>query len=120
MTDEFRDWEATIGERLRKLREARGMSLRALAEEVGVSHMAIQHWEQGQATPHKKNVSVLARFFNVKPSYIYTGEQIKDTRASALINDLSLLSDSDLRLVASVVNRLLDRDDQQKEETESC
>jgi transcriptional regulator with XRE-family HTH domain len=40
-----------IGERIRAARKAQRLSLRALAERVGLSHEMIRRYEQGKATP---------------------------------------------------------------------
>lgn len=50
---------------IRELREERGLSLRELADELGVSFMAIQHWETNQRMPRADQLRALARFFDV-------------------------------------------------------
>lgn len=46
--------------KIRELREARGMSQRQLANEVGVSPGAVAQWELGATTPTTANLVALA------------------------------------------------------------
>jgi transcriptional regulator with XRE-family HTH domain len=51
---------ASMGERLRKARRARGLSLRGLAEVVGVSPSLISQVETGRAKPSVNTLYALA------------------------------------------------------------
>jgi transcriptional regulator with XRE-family HTH domain len=44
------DWEVHMGERLKRLREAAGLSQVKLAKAAGVSPRALQNWEYGKRT----------------------------------------------------------------------
>ena len=50
-----------IGERLLRARKAAGLSLRALAEQVGVSQTAINKYEKGELTPSSGQLLKLAK-----------------------------------------------------------
>jgi transcriptional regulator with XRE-family HTH domain len=54
-----------FGARLRELREAAGLSQKALAERAGLSQGAIAHWEQGLREPSWSNVVALAEALGV-------------------------------------------------------
>jgi transcriptional regulator with XRE-family HTH domain len=57
-----------IGARLRRYREARGLSQKEFAERIGVGNGRISNWEQGLNRP---DVDILARIceaLNVSPS----------------------------------------------------
>lgn len=58
-----------IGERIRAARKAQGLSLRALAERVGLSHEMIRRYEQGKATPSESALLALADALGRSPDY---------------------------------------------------
>jgi transcriptional regulator with XRE-family HTH domain len=62
----------TIGERLRRIRLAHGLTQRALAGD-GVSHAHISRIEAGTRQPSVKAVRVLARTLGVSADYLETG-----------------------------------------------
>jgi len=51
--------------RLKELREAAGLSQKALAERAGVSQQGIAHWEQGERDPSWPAVIALAAALGV-------------------------------------------------------
>jgi transcriptional regulator with XRE-family HTH domain len=51
--------------RLRKVREAKGLSLRALAEKAGVAFTAINRMELGKTTPRLETLERLAKALRV-------------------------------------------------------
>ncbi len=58
-------------ERLKRAREAAGLSLRALAEQVGVSHAAIKKYEDGTNTPDSSQLIKLAKALGVRGEYFF-------------------------------------------------
>lgn len=50
---------ATMGDRIKTLREAKGLSQEALGKQLGISRAAVSLWELGQ-TKNIKNVTMLA------------------------------------------------------------
>jgi transcriptional regulator with XRE-family HTH domain len=68
----------TIGQRLRRLRHARGMSQRELAG-PGVSYAYISRIEAGARRPSVKALRMLARKLGVSADYLETGSEIRDT-----------------------------------------
>lgn len=67
--------EETIGQRLRRLRKERGLSLRQLAA-PGVSYAFISRIEAGDRLPSLRSMRVLARKLGVSPEYLETGKPI--------------------------------------------
>lgn len=57
--------------RLHRARKAEGLSLRELAERVGVSHAAIKKYEDGLAVPSSTTLLALARALNVRSEYFF-------------------------------------------------
>ncbi len=59
-----------FAERLKELRLEKGLSQVQLANEIGVSSVAIVYWESKQRVPNLDAVIQLAKFFNVSMDYI--------------------------------------------------
>lgn len=53
---------------LRSLREARGLSIRLLANAVGVSKVTIWKWERGDNEPRDRLIHPLAKALDVSPN----------------------------------------------------
>jgi Zn-dependent peptidase ImmA (M78 family)/DNA-binding XRE family transcriptional regulator len=64
-------------ERLKRAREAAGLSLRALAEQVGVSHAAIKKYEEGTNTPDSNQLYKLAKAVGVRSEYFFRPFEIQ-------------------------------------------
>jgi Zn-dependent peptidase ImmA (M78 family)/DNA-binding XRE family transcriptional regulator len=58
-------------ERLKRAREAAGLSLRALAEQVDVSQTAIKKYEDGVNTPDSSQLIKLAKALGVRSEYFF-------------------------------------------------
>lgn len=67
--------QETIGERVRRLRLARGMSQRAMSG-PGVSYAYVSRIEAGQRNPSLKAIRLLADKLGVTPEHLETGEEI--------------------------------------------
>ncbi len=55
----------TIGEKILKLRTAKGISQEQLAEKVAVSRQSVSKWEMDQALPQIDNVLLLCELFDI-------------------------------------------------------
>jgi Zn-dependent peptidase ImmA (M78 family)/DNA-binding XRE family transcriptional regulator len=79
-----------IGERLKRARDAANLSLRALAEKVGVSQTTISKYEKEQATPDSTMLLKLARAVGVKSEYFFRTDEFvlenKEYRKRAISN----------------------------------
>src|SRR5260370_40292375 len=73
----------TIGERLRRLRVARGLSQRDLSE-PGVSYAYISRIEAGARRPSFKALRMLAKKLGVTPEYLETGSELGAAEAREL------------------------------------
>ena len=60
----------TLGEKLQRLRKARGMSQEELAARMGVSRQAVSRWELNIALPDTENVVRLSELFGVTTDYL--------------------------------------------------
>lgn len=72
----------SIGERLKRARKATGLSLRAVAEKVGVSAQAVSKYERGLDMPGSSVLLRLAQTLGVKVEYFFRTSTV-DLTASA-------------------------------------
>lgn len=61
---------ATFGERLKSLRESRGMTQDDLADSLGVSKQAVSQYERGVRRPDYDTLLAICDLFNVSVDYI--------------------------------------------------
>lgn len=75
--------------RLKALRLSRGLTIRALADQVGISHTQITHIENGKRNLTSKNASRVADFFGVSVDYLLgkSAEEIYNGFVSSLRGD---------------------------------
>jgi len=105
--------------RLRELRDAHGLSYRALAdalavEGVKITHTAVRKWEQGQPgdrPPKPAHIAALSRVFHVKPSFlledIFADKQLRTDRLNSWL-DVDLLSQEEHENLLSLKRLLLE------------
>lgn len=63
----------TIGQRIAKLRKAKGMSQEKLAEKMGVSSQAVSKWENDASCPDISLLPLLAKLLGVTVDELLTG-----------------------------------------------
>lgn len=100
-----------ISQRIKMLREKKGLSQRELAEIVSMSQQAIAKWEMGKAEPDIKMINKLADFFDVDVNYLFGNS---DFPTSPRQKDLFMTADDALRILASQ-NNLSERDKKELE-----
>ena len=59
-----------FSDRLKELREEKGLTQAQLAKETGLSRAGIGHWELDKRVPNLDAVIVLAKYFGVTLDYI--------------------------------------------------
>lgn len=64
-----------FGNRIQRARKALGLSLRDLAEQVGLSHAAIKKYEDNLATPSSDMLIQLAKALHVRVEYFFRPER---------------------------------------------
>lgn len=69
---------ATMGQRIKELRQSLGMTQLALSEAIGVSKSAIGMYETDKREPDNKTLDCIADFFNVDLDYLYGKSDIKN------------------------------------------
>ena len=60
----------TYPERIRELRQSKGLSQMQLAKELNISQSAIAKWELGKTEPGASALILLSKFFNETTDYI--------------------------------------------------
>ena len=71
----------TVGERIKQLRAAKGLTLEEVGNFVGVGKSTVRKWETGDiANMRRDKISRLALILGVSPSYLI-GEDDEDTPA---------------------------------------
>lgn len=62
---EDRTLAESLGAQLQEAREARGISRRALADELGVSNVSLLHYEHGKANPTLSKAAEIAEQYGL-------------------------------------------------------
>ena len=61
--------------RLREIRKAHGLSLEAVAVEIGVSYSTLINWEAGKVDPPVSKVIKLSKFYGVSIYDLFPDEE---------------------------------------------
>lgn len=85
-----------IGERLKRARAAAGLSMRALAEQTGVSHNMIKKYEHDESMPGSAVLLKLGQALEVRAEYFFRPTKIK-------------LANVEYRKAANTPKKVLDR-----------
>ena len=65
-----------LGQRIRQARIAAGLTLRELAQQIGLSHTAIAKYESGKICPRPSVLVQIARTLNVKMEFFLQEQSI--------------------------------------------
>lgn len=65
---------ATFGQRLRDLRNSRGISQNELSKHIGVSKSSVNMYERDEREPGFETLEAIADFFNVNMDYLLSGK----------------------------------------------
>lgn len=71
----------TIADRIKEIREDKGLTQKALSQSVGVTSVAVSRWELGLASPKGKNLLLLAKALDVTPDWLSLGSK-KENRGT--------------------------------------
>ena len=101
-----------IAERLQKLREANGYSLRELAEEIGCSANTVMRWEKRESSPSQEMIVKLAELYGRDPVWLMFGVKApiktKERSETQIISSrLELLTQEQLNVVGQVIDQFL-------------
>lgn len=97
----------SIGKALYNLRKSRGLTQKELSDALGgkIAQTTAGQYELGIRTPSRKNLKLLADFYNVPVSYLMSDEEPGDAELSYTIIDL-MHQDQEYRTLFDVVKTL--------------
>lgn len=76
--------EEPLGQRIARLRNDLGWTQQALAERVGLSRVAVSHFELGISTPSERTVALLAGAFKLEPLELVESTTYPEAKAERL------------------------------------
>ena len=110
-----------FGNRLRKIREARGFTQRDLADRVKIELVQISRYERGQALPNAETLVALAEVLQVDIDVLLRGERFATIRPNdeeeldlpllERFRDLQKLSKRDRDAIILLIDSVLARGD---------
>ena len=103
---------ASFGHYLKKLRAERGISLRDLEKEVGISHNTLALYERERTIPSVENGFAIAEFFGVPLEYFFKGKAVvsdfRDATLRELCYHVDRMNDGDREMAKSFLKRIVD------------
>jgi len=100
-----------IGENIRKLRNAKGLSLRKLSAEIGISHNNLASYERDTIVPSLENAVKISRYFNVPLEYLFMGEKAdfkyRDIELADLFAEMDRMEAKYRRMVKSYIKKVI-------------
>ena len=91
--------------RLKELRKEKGMSQKALANELGVSYRTWQYWENGASSIKPDNLKTLCEIFDVDAPYLLGYNTVKnETNIKVSVLDEALEKLREINNMLSVEN----------------
>lgn len=88
-----------VAERIRSLREQKGLTQAELAKQLGITRSSVNAWEMGISVPSTQYVVEIASLFKVSTDYILG----VDASASICISGLT---EKDIQIVHALINHL--------------
>lgn len=83
-----------IGNRIKELREAHGLSQDELAKHLKISRLSVGNYERGDRSPDATVMYRLIKFFNVSANYMLGFSGAKDSDNELLMSELGLTEKS--------------------------
>ena len=103
----------TFGERLKKLRDEKGMTLAQLGERIGVSEATVQRYECGEIrNPKHERIVALANALGVKEGTLMGWEtDVLDEDIRVLARSMQKMPPAKKRQVIRLINAMMEDDD---------
>lgn len=86
-----------IANRIKLLRENKGLSQKALADKLGITRSSVNAWEQGISVPSTQYIVELANLFEVSTDYLLN---FKSSKAISIEG----LNEEEVRIILSLIN----------------
>ena len=102
---------SVIGVHLKQLRETKGLSIRGLAKEVGISHNTLAAYERETVMPSLENGFILAEYFDVPIEFLFKGKTVisdfTDAELLSLFRELDGMDRSDRTVAKKFLRNLI-------------
>ena len=101
-----------LKQKLAKFRIEAGLSQSDVAEKLGITRQAYNHYETGRRTPDLETATKLAKIYNVSIDFLVSGETEAPARGildKALQRLLVGATDEDKQMLISILERLQDK-----------
>jgi len=113
-----------IGTILKKLRTEKGLSIRRLGKEIGISFNTINAYERNAIHPTLESSYKMARYFDVPIEYFIFGDKatqaFRDAELLALFHEADALGKEDRSVIKSYIRKYLGTRKQLEELTEEA
>ena len=100
-----------IAKNLRELRDKSGLSLRELAEAIGVSHNTLATYERNDVVPTVNYAVKICEYFKVPVEYLLYGKKIttdfNDAELLKLFKEIDEYEDSDRKVAKNILKKLV-------------
>jgi len=107
-----------IGENIQKLRKAKGLSLRKLSAEVGISHNNLASYERDAIVPSLENAVKISHYFNVPLEYLFMGEKANfkyhDLELADLFGEVDRMDAKYRRIVKNYIRKVMDHSEEEQ------
>ena len=100
-----------IAKNLRELRDKSGLSLRALAEVIGLSHNTLATYERNDVVPTVNNAIKICEYFKVPVEYLLYGKKVltdfNDGELLKLFKEIDEYEESDRKVAKNILKKLV-------------
>jgi transcriptional regulator with XRE-family HTH domain len=100
-----------IAKNLRELRDKSGLSLRALGEEIGLSHNTLATYERQGVVPTVNNAVKICEYFKVPVEYLLYGKKVttdfNDQDLLKLFKEIDEYEESDRKIAKNILKKLI-------------
>ena len=108
----------TIGDRIKKIRKERGLTLRQMETDIGLSNASISRYENGFFDVPPRIQKLICRTYSINPTWLETGEGEMEDRSKKPVDEILNEIRKDLKIpdiVVSMIKAYVKLPDQQKE-----
>ena len=100
-----------IGANIQRLRKAKGLSLRKLSAEIGISHNNLASYERDAIVPSLENAVKISHYFNVPLEYLFMGDKADfkyhDLELADLFGDVDQMEAKYRRMVKNYIRKVI-------------
>src|SRR4030042_6199399 len=108
-----------IAKNLRELRDKSGLSLRALAEAIGLSHNTLATYERNDVIPTVNNAVKICEYFQIPVEYLLYGKKaktdFKDSELLRLFKEIDEYSKEEREIAKKFLRKLIKNVRERKE-----